>query len=118
MFVDMMKPPPWACIADVDDRSTLYGHVRMCITSMLVPRIHLPVTFVLERSGVLREFLPQLIPVLLRNMSYSEDDEEVINAELDESNPSRPDRDQDIKPFIHHGRAAVIAMFCDSDDIF
>ena len=47
---------------------------------------------------ILREFTPRLIPVLLTNMAYQEDDEEVIQAEDDEVNADRPDRDQDIKP--------------------
>jgi len=51
-----------------------------------------------ESVNILREFTPQLIPVLLTNMAYDEDDEEVIQAEEDELNADRPDRDQDIKP--------------------
>ena len=47
---------------------------------------------------ILREYTPRLIPVLLTNMAYQEDDEEVIQAEDDEVNANRPDRDQDIKP--------------------
>ena len=47
---------------------------------------------------VLREFTPKLIPMLLTNMAYAEDDEEVLNAEDDEANAGRADRDQDIKP--------------------
>lgn len=47
---------------------------------------------------ILREFTPRLIPVLLTNMAYQEDDEEVIQAEDDEVNVGREDRDQDIKP--------------------
>ena len=47
---------------------------------------------------VLREFMPKLIPMLLTNMAYAEDDEEVLNAEDDEANAGRVDRDQDIKP--------------------
>ncbi|ABP01032.1 predicted protein [Ostreococcus lucimarinus CCE9901] len=47
---------------------------------------------------ILREFTPRLIPVLLTNMAYTEDDEEVISAEDDEVNVGREDRDQDIKP--------------------
>ena len=42
----------------------------------------------LERDTVevLREFTPKLIPMLLTNMKYAEDDEEVIAAEEDEAN--------------------------------
>ena len=54
----------------------------------------------LERDTVevLREFTPKLIPMLLTNMAYAEDDEEVIAAEDDEVNRGREDREQDIKP--------------------
>ena len=51
-----------------------------------------------ESVNILREFTPHLIPVLLTNMAYEEDDEEVLQAEEDELNADRPDRDQDIKP--------------------
>ena len=42
----------------------------------------------LERDTVetLREFTPKLIPMLLTNMAYAEDDEEVLQAEDDEIN--------------------------------
>ncbi|XP_034681987.1 transportin-1-like isoform X2 [Vitis riparia] len=49
----------------------------------------------------LREFLPRLIPVLLSNMAYAEDDESLAEAEEDES---LPDRDQDLKPRFHSSR--------------
>ncbi|CAN4112585.1 unnamed protein product [Withania somnifera] len=49
----------------------------------------------------LREFLPRLIPVLLSNMVYAEDDESLLEAEED---GSLPDRDQDIKPRFHSSR--------------
>ncbi|KAK3193287.1 hypothetical protein Dsin_024597 [Dipteronia sinensis] len=49
----------------------------------------------------LKEFLPRLIPVLLSNMAYADDDESLIDAEDDES---LPDRDQDIKPRFHSSR--------------
>ena len=54
----------------------------------------------LERDTVevLREFTPKLIPMLLTNMKYAEDDEEVIAAEEDEANAGRADRDQDVRP--------------------
>mgnify|MGYP001183022614 CR=1 FL=1 len=54
----------------------------------------------LERDTVetLREFTPKLIPMLLTNMAYAEDDEEVLAAEDDEANAGREDRDQDIRP--------------------
>ena len=54
----------------------------------------------LERDTVevLREFTPKLIPMLLTNMAYAEDDEEVIAAEDEEINAGREDRDQDIRP--------------------
>ncbi|GJV62210.1 transportin-1 isoform X1 [Tanacetum coccineum] len=49
----------------------------------------------------LRAFLPRLIPVLLSNMAYSEDDESLRDAEED---GSLPDRDQDLKPRFHSSR--------------
>ncbi|XP_055815498.1 transportin-1 isoform X1 [Solanum dulcamara] len=49
----------------------------------------------------LREFLPRLIPVLLSNMVYADDDESLLEAEED---GSQPDRDQDIKPRFHSSR--------------
>lgn len=49
----------------------------------------------------LREFLPRLIPVLLSNMAYGDDDESVLEAEED---GSLPDRDQDLKPRFHSSR--------------
>ncbi|XP_077241420.1 transportin-1-like [Tasmannia lanceolata] len=49
----------------------------------------------------LSEFLPRLIPVLLSNMVYAEDDESLDDAEEDES---FPDRDQDLKPRFHSSR--------------
>ena len=54
----------------------------------------------LERDTVetLREFTPKLIPMLLTNMAYAEDDEEVLQAEDDEINRGREDSDKDIKP--------------------
>ncbi|KAK3006542.1 hypothetical protein RJ639_017697 [Escallonia herrerae] len=48
-----------------------------------------------------REFLPRLIPVLLSNMAYAEDDESLADAEDD---GSLPDRDQDLKPRFHSSR--------------
>ncbi|KAJ7978654.1 transportin 1 [Quillaja saponaria] len=56
----------------------------------------------------LREFLPRLIPVLLSNMVYADDDESVVEAEED---GSLPDRDQDLKPRFHTSR------FHGSDDL-
>ncbi|KAM1233884.1 hypothetical protein ACFX13_003615 [Malus domestica] len=52
-------------------------------------------------SENLREFLPRLIPILLSNMVYSDDDESLADAEED---GSVPDRDQDIKPRFHSSR--------------
>ncbi|CAA2978901.1 transportin-1 isoform X2 [Olea europaea subsp. europaea] len=49
----------------------------------------------------LREFLPRLIPVLLSNMAYADDDESLVDAEVD---GSLPDRDQDLKPRFHSSR--------------
>ncbi|CAL9040249.1 transportin-1-like isoform X2 [Musa acuminata AAA Group] len=49
----------------------------------------------------LREYLPRLIPVLMLNMAYADDDETLFDAEEDES---FPDRDQDLKPRFHSSR--------------
>ncbi|XP_051114674.1 transportin-1 isoform X2 [Andrographis paniculata] len=49
----------------------------------------------------LREFLPRLLPILLSNMAYADDDESVLEAEED---GSVPDRDQDLKPRFHSSR--------------
>ncbi|PPD89628.1 hypothetical protein GOBAR_DD13442 [Gossypium barbadense] len=50
---------------------------------------------------ILREYLPRLIPILLSNMAYADDDESLAEAEEDES---LPDRDQDLKPRFHTSR--------------
>ena len=64
----------------------------------------------LERDTVetLREFTPKLIPMLLTNMAYAEDDEEVLAAEDDEANAGREDRDQDIRPSFRGQRLSLI----------
>ncbi|KAK8622254.1 hypothetical protein V6N13_117177 [Hibiscus sabdariffa] len=49
----------------------------------------------------LREYLPRLIPILLSNMVYADDDESLVDAEED---GSLPDRDQDLKPRFHTSR--------------
>jgi len=56
-------------------------------------------------SQVLQEFLPSLIPILLRNMSYADDDEDALLAEAEESSAGVEDREQDLKPFHAQGRA-------------
>ncbi|XP_061337439.1 transportin-1 isoform X2 [Gastrolobium bilobum] len=56
----------------------------------------------------LREFLPRLIPILLSNMAYADDDESLVEAEED---GSQPDRDQDLKPRFH------VSRFHGSDDL-
>ncbi|XP_048336150.2 transportin-1 [Ziziphus jujuba] len=61
----------------------------------------------------LREFLPRLIPVLLSNMVYADDDESLLEAEEDES---VPDRDQDIKPRFHSSRLHGSDGVEDDDD--
>ncbi|CAI9104774.1 OLC1v1003526C1 [Oldenlandia corymbosa var. corymbosa] len=49
----------------------------------------------------LKEFLPRLLPVLLSNMAYADDDESLLDAEED---GSLPDREQDLKPRFHASR--------------
>ncbi|KAG9147492.1 hypothetical protein Leryth_007294 [Lithospermum erythrorhizon] len=61
----------------------------------------------------LREFLPSLIPVLLSNMAYAEDDEALLDAEED---GSQPDRDQDVKPRFHSSRFHGTEDAEDDDD--
>ncbi|KAK7280593.1 hypothetical protein RJT34_25658 [Clitoria ternatea] len=62
----------------------------------------------------LREFLPRLIPVLLSNMAYADDDESLIEAEED---GSQPDRDQDLKPRFHVSRFHGSDEVEDDDDV-
>ncbi|KAG6407999.1 hypothetical protein SASPL_131001 [Salvia splendens] len=45
----------------------------------------------------LQEFLPRLLPILLSNMAYSDDDESIEDGSL-------PDREQDLKPRFHASR--------------
>uniref|UniRef100_A0A5B6Z443 Transportin-1 n=1 Tax=Davidia involucrata TaxID=16924 RepID=A0A5B6Z443_DAVIN len=61
----------------------------------------------------LREFLPRLIPVLLSNMVYAEDDESLVDAEED---GSLPDRDQDLRPRFHSSRFHGSENAEDDDD--
>ncbi|OMO92698.1 phosphoinositide 3-kinase regulatory subunit 4 [Corchorus olitorius] len=65
----------------------------------------------------LREYLPRLIPILLSNMAYADDDESLLDAEDDES---LPDRDQDLKPRFHTSRfhGSDDAEDDDDDDSF
>ncbi|KAK7855605.1 transportin-1 [Quercus suber] len=62
----------------------------------------------------LREFLPRLIPILLSNMVYADDDESLVDAEED---GSLPDRDQDLKPRFHSSRFHGSDVEDDDDDI-
>ncbi|XP_020550313.1 transportin-1-like isoform X1 [Sesamum indicum] len=61
----------------------------------------------------LREFLPRLIPILLSNMAYADDDESLLEAEED---GSLPDRDQDLKPRFHSSRFHGSEDVEDDDD--
>ncbi|KAF5449020.1 hypothetical protein F2P56_029509 [Juglans regia] len=61
----------------------------------------------------LREFLPRLVPVLLSNMVYADDDESIVDAEED---GSLPDRDQDLKPRFHSSRLHGSDNVEDDDD--
>ncbi|XP_042509616.1 transportin-1-like isoform X1 [Macadamia integrifolia] len=63
--------------------------------------------------GNLREYLPRLIPILLSNMVYADDDESLVEAEEDES---FPDRDQDLKPRFHASRFHGADNLEDEDD--
>ncbi|CAI0468897.1 unnamed protein product [Linum tenue] len=64
-------------------------------------------------SENLREFLPRLIPVLLSNMVYADDDESLAEAEEDDS---LPDREQDLKPRFHASRLHGSEDAEDDDD--
>ncbi|XP_020966627.1 transportin-1 isoform X3 [Arachis ipaensis] len=61
----------------------------------------------------LREFLPRLIPILLSNMAYADDDESLVEAEEE---GSQPDRDQDLKPRFHVSRFHGSDEIDDDDD--
>ncbi|XP_031260063.1 transportin-1 isoform X2 [Pistacia vera] len=61
----------------------------------------------------LKEFLPRLLPVLLSNMVYADDDESLLEVEEDES---LPDRDQDLKPRFHSSRFHGSENLEDDDD--
>ncbi|CAN8271312.1 unnamed protein product [Cochlearia groenlandica] len=61
----------------------------------------------------LKELLPRLIPVLLSNMAYADDDESLLDAEEDDS---QPDRDQDLKPRFHTSRLHGSEDSDDDDD--
>eukprot|EP00899_Mesostigma_viride_P019067 jgi/Mesvir1/27161/Mv20825-RA.1 len=51
---------------------------------------------------LLRAILPKLIPVLMTNMRYADDDEAVIAAEAEDAGYG--DRDQDLRPFFHKAK--------------
>jgi len=53
---------------------------------------------------VLQEFIPALVPVLLTNMAYEADDEDVLEAEEEERSGGRPESEQDLKPFTNRER--------------
>ncbi|KAI4374895.1 hypothetical protein MLD38_012834 [Melastoma candidum] len=61
----------------------------------------------------LRDLLDRLIPVLLTNMAYADDDESLLEAEEDDS---LPDRDQDLKPRFHSSRLHGSDEARDDDD--
>ncbi|XP_022970935.1 transportin-1-like [Cucurbita maxima] len=61
----------------------------------------------------LREFLPRLIPALLSNMVYADDDESLLEAEEE---GSLPDREQDLKPRFHSSRLHGSDNAEDDDD--
>ncbi|KAL6556349.1 Transportin-1 [Orobanche gracilis] len=58
-------------------------------------------------------FLPRLIPILLSNMAYADDDESLLEAEED---GSLPDREQDLKPRFHSSRFHGSEDVEDDDD--
>eukprot|EP00873_Tetraselmis_striata_P017576 jgi/Tetstr1/437840/TSEL_026480.t1 len=56
-------------------------------------------------STVLAEFLPRLIPVLMKNMMFEEYDDEVLEVEAADDAVNKEDADHTIKPFVHHSHA-------------
>lgn len=56
-------------------------------------------------STVLAEFLPRLIPVLMKNMMFDELDDEVLEVEAADDAVNKEDADSTIKPFVHHSHA-------------
>eukprot|EP00958_Prasinococcus_capsulatus_P023744 scaffold3600_cov387-Prasinococcus_capsulatus_cf.AAC.6 len=56
-------------------------------------------------AQLLWEYVPRLVPVLLKNMVYDDDDEAVINAQAEEEGLLQSTAsDQDLKPFIPQGK--------------
>ena len=58
--------------------------------------------------------LPALVPVLLKNMMYSDD--ELMILDTDDSNENEPDNDSDIKPHFHNSRSALTGHSSAADD--
>ena len=56
-----------------------------------------------RRAQALVDFLPQLVPVLLKGMVYSEEDMLALCAQ-DDDDEAQPDRPEDIKPRFHKNR--------------
>ncbi|GJD07944.1 Transportin-1 [Galdieria sulphuraria] len=54
-------------------------------------------------KSILRNYLSRLTPILLSNLIYS--DEEISNLSIDEDTNVMPDREDDIKPFIHSSKS-------------
>jgi len=54
-------------------------------------------------KSVLRNYLSRLIPVLVNNLVYSEEEASILS--LDEETDVVPDREEDIKPFIHSSKS-------------
>ncbi|GJQ10631.1 hypothetical protein GpartN1_g2422.t1 [Galdieria partita] len=57
-------------------------------------------------KSTLRNYLSRLVPILLSNLVYSE--EEISNLSIDEETDVMPDREEDIKPFIHPSKSKGI----------
>eukprot|EP00871_Galdieria_phlegrea_P002357 jgi/Galph1/3121/GphlegSOOS_G1761.1 len=55
---------------------------------------------------ILRKFLSRLVPILLDNLVYSE--EEIATLSADEGVETMPDREQDIRPFLHYSKSKGI----------
>eukprot|EP01112_Ceratiomyxa_fruticulosa_P017712 TRINITY_DN5573_c0_g3_i1.p1 TRINITY_DN5573_c0_g3~~TRINITY_DN5573_c0_g3_i1.p1 ORF type:complete len:897 (-),score=174.50 TRINITY_DN5573_c0_g3_i1:289-2979(-) len=54
----------------------------------------------------LREFLPVLVPILLKGMVYSKEDLQVFESE-EEEDEMKPDKDKDIQPRFHQSKSTL-----------
>ncbi|RAL39765.1 hypothetical protein DM860_003298 [Cuscuta australis] len=98
------------------------AEVRKLVCAAFVQLVEVHPAFLQVRSAYadaqlppenLREYLPRLIPVLLSNMVYADDNESLVEADED---GSLPDEDKDIKPRFHSSRFHGSEDADDDDD--